>query len=147
MANRPFSRLVDQLRRHEGVRSHAYVCSAGYLTVGVGRNIDSNGGLGLSEQEIDFLLLNDISRCDNELAANFKWYADLDYIRKEALINICFNLGITRLKGFKKALSAMEKGSYRLAALEFLDSKWAEQVGRRAVELAAQIETGEYSIA
>lgn len=147
MGTRPYSHLIEQLKVHEGIRSHAYVCSAGYLTIGVGRNIDSDGGLGLSDKEIEFLLLNDIERCRQELDANFKWFDSLDYIRKEALINICFNLGITRLKGFKKALSAMEQGNYRLAAIEFLDSKWAKQVGRRAVELAAQIEMGEYYIA
>jgi len=147
VANRPYLKLINQLRIHEGVKNFAYVCPAGYLTIGVGRNIDPNNGIGLTDQEINFLLLNDIDRCSKELAANFEWYSDLDIVRKEALINICFNIGITRLLKFKKALSAMENRNYRLASLEFLDSKWAEQVGRRAVELAAQIEHGEYYIA
>ncbi len=54
--------LIEMLRRHEGVRSHAYKCSEDMITVGVGRNIDENGGLGLSEDEIDYLLENDITR-------------------------------------------------------------------------------------
>jgi GH24 family phage-related lysozyme (muramidase) len=53
-------KIVEVLRRHEGVRSHAYKCSAGYITIGVGRNIDQDGGLGLSDDEVDYLLSNDI---------------------------------------------------------------------------------------
>ena len=54
------SKLVKQLRRHEGVRTHAYMCSENKITVGVGRNLDENGGIGLSSDEIDYLLENDI---------------------------------------------------------------------------------------
>ncbi len=45
--------LIEMLRRHEGVRSHAYKCSEDMITVGFGRNLDENGGLGLSEDEVD----------------------------------------------------------------------------------------------
>ena len=55
------SKLSDQLRIHEGVRKHVYLCSAGYETIGVGRNI-ADSGLGLSDDEIDYLLENDIAR-------------------------------------------------------------------------------------
>ena len=54
-------RLIKMLKRHEGVKSHAYKCSAGKVTVGVGRNIDENGGIGLTDSEIDMLLANDRS--------------------------------------------------------------------------------------
>ena len=40
------SKLIEQLKVHEGVRSKVYLCSAGYETIGVGRNI-SESGLGL----------------------------------------------------------------------------------------------------
>ena len=49
------SDLIEQLRRHEGVRSTVYKCTAGFETIGVGRNI-SESGLGLSDDEIDYLL-------------------------------------------------------------------------------------------
>jgi len=139
-------RLINQLKRHEGVKPYAYLCSEGYTTIGVGRNIDSKGGIGLSTEEIELLLYNDIRRCRNELRANFVWFSSLSFPRQEALINICFNLGITRLLGFKKALAAMEQGDFKTAANEFLDSKWAKQVGNRAIELAEQIKIGGYVI-
>ena len=135
--------LIEQIKRHEGVRSHVYECPEGYLTIGVGRNVDPNGGLGLSDDEIDYLLENDLRRCERELG-RFSWFDDLDMVRQDALINMCFNLGFTRLLKFKNMLAAIAEGKYSLAAVEALDSKWAKQVGSRAKELAYQIETGTY---
>ena len=136
-------KLLDMLKRHEGVKSHVYRCSAGYETIGVGRNI-SKSGLGLSDEEVDMLLENDILRVIKELSAEYPWFNDLDDVRKDAMIDISYNLGATRLRGFKKALAAMEVADYTLAAKEFLDSKWSRDVKGRAHELASMIETGEY---
>jgi lysozyme len=138
------SKLIEMLKRHEGVETHAYTDTVGKITLGVGRNIDPNGGIGLSEGEIDFLLYNDIDRVEEELYDNFKWFRTLGDVRSEAMIDICFNLGLPRLKKFKKALAAMEAEDYKLASLEWLDSVWADQVGQRAIELSLMIETGEY---
>ena len=137
------SKLIEQLKRHEGVRTHAYQCTANMTTVGVGRNIDEDGGLGLSVDEIEFLLKNDIKRCKQELIT-LPWFPEIDSVRQDALINLCFNLGITRLLGFKNALNAMSVGDYEKAAEEFLDSRWAVQVGNRALDVAHMILTGEY---
>jgi lysozyme len=136
-------KLLEMLKRHEGVRSHVYLCSAGYETIGVGRNI-SKSGMGLSDDEVDYLLENDIARVIKELSSEYPWFNDLDDVRKDAMIDISFNLGATRLRGFKKALAAMEVANYTLAAKEFLDSKWSRDVKGRAHELASMIETGEY---
>ena len=136
--------LVDTLKRPEGVRSHAYKCSENMITVGVGRNLDENGGIGLSDDEIEYLLMNDIERCDAELRAAYDWYENLKKPRRDAMINMCFNLGLTRLRGFVKALEAMSREQYDVAADEFMDSRWAEQVGDRAVEVTELIRSGEY---
>jgi lysozyme len=132
------------LRLHEGVKKHGYLCTAGKMTVGVGRNIDKEGGLGLSEDEIDYLLANDIKRVDAELVKSFAWYSSLDDVRKDAMINLTFNVGITRLKGFVKALTAMEQKNYPEAAAQFLDSAWSKQVGKRSVDVTNLIKTGSY---
>ena len=137
------SKLVEQLKRHEGIRTHAYQCTANMPTVGVGRNIDEDGGLGLSIDEIEFLLENDIKRCKQELI-DLPWFPEIDSVRQDALINMCFNLGMTRLLGFKNALTAMSVGDYDLAADEFMDSRWAKQVGSRADEVCEMIRSGNY---
>jgi len=120
-----------------------YKCSAGYETIGVGRNI-SESGLGISDSEILSLLTNDIYRVIDELSSEYSWFDDLDSVRKDAMIDLSFNVGQTSLRKFKKALQAMSDKDYRLAADEFMDSKWSQQVGSRAVEITNMIRTGEY---
>lgn len=134
-------KLIDQLARHEGVRHKAYKCPAGKLTIGVGRNIED---LGLSDDEIYYLLKNDIRRCEEELGNAFRFFKDLDSVRKDAMINMAFNLGISRLRNFKLALKLMEAKDYPEASQEFLNSLWASQVGQRALEIAHMIKYGEY---
>lgn len=136
------SKLVAQLRRHEGVRTHFYRCTSGLATIGVGRCIEP-GSLGLSNDEIDYLLENDIKRCQAELLA-FSWFIDLDSVRQDAMVNLLFNLGMTRLLQFKNALAAMEANDFNTAAEEFMDSRWATQVGNRADEVCEMIRTGRY---
>jgi len=137
------TKLKEMLKRHEGVRQFVYQCTANKLTIGVGRNIDKDGGIGLSLDEINYLLDTDIVRCLRELSV-FSWFSDLDEVRQDAMVSMCFNLGLPRLKGFELALNAMSLGLYEEAASEFLDSKWASQVGNRANELAEMIKTGDY---
>ena len=137
------SELTEMLRKHEGVRDKVYLCSAGYETIGVGRNI-SEDGLGLSDDEINYLLINDIKRVREELTEEYYWFAGLDEARQDAMIDISFNLGQTRLRGFVKSLEAMAREDFDTAADEFMDSKWSEQVGERAVEVTEIIRTGEY---
>ena len=136
------SELTEMLRKHEGVRDKVYLCSAGYETIGVGRNI-SEDGLGLSDDEIDYLLSNDIKRVREELTEEYYWFAGLDEARQDAMIDISFNLGQTRLRGFVKSLEAMAREDFDTAADEFMDSKWSEQVGDRAVEVTEIIRSGE----
>ena len=137
------SGLLDMIKRHEGVRSKVYVCSGGYETIGVGRNI-SETGLGLDNKEIEYLLSNDILRIRKELEDEYPWFARLDTVRQDALIDMSFNLGQTVLRKFKNALHAMSKKQYKQAADEFMDSRWSKQVGNRAVEVTNMIKYGEY---
>ena len=136
--------IIEMLRKHEGVETHAYVDSVGKITLGVGRNIDKNGGIGLSTDEIDYLLVNDVERVEAELLAAFNWYKMLGDARKDAIMDMCFNMGLPRFKKFKKALAGMAKGDYKTAAIEFLDSRWANQVGQRAITVTDIIRSGEY---
>ena len=138
-----FNQLKIMLRKHEGVRSHVYKCSAGYQTIGVGRNI-SESGIGLTDGEIDQMLMNDIFRVIGELSDEYEWFNNLDDVRRDAMIDISFNLGQTVLRKFTNALKAMEQKDYHLAADEFMKSRWASQVGKRAEELTKMIRFGKY---
>jgi|TARA_R110002126_G_scaffold51585_2_gene140923 lysozyme len=139
-----FNELIEMLKVHEGVETYAYKCSENKTTIGVGRNVDKNGGLGLSDDEVDYLLQNDINRIILELDSEYSWYSDLDDVRQNAMIDISFNLGQTRLRAFKKALAAMSEGDWDEAADQFMDSRWSEQVGIRAKNLTEMIRSGAY---
>jgi lysozyme len=135
------TRLEKLLIKHEGYQNKAYEDTVGTVSIGVGRNLDD---VGLSDEEIMYLLNNDIMRCDKELINCFPWYSRLSRVRQEVMLMLCFNLGLTRLRKFVKALSCMESGEFSLAADHFLDSKWAKQVGNRAVELTEMLITNRY---
>lgn len=133
--------LREQLLRDEGCRLKPYRDSAGKLTIGIGRNLDDTG---LSLAEAESLLDADITRASAQVYARIPWAIRLDEVRRAALVNMAFNLGVEGLLGFTRALAAMEKGDWGRAAHEMLSSAWHDQVGMRAERLALQIETGEW---
>ena len=96
----------------------------------------------MSEDEIDYLLQNDIQLVLKDLVKNLPWFIKLDSERQEVLMNMCYNLGWPRLSLFKTTLSLIEQGLYKDASISMLTSLWAKQVGQRAVRLAKQMETG-----
>ena len=124
--------------KHEGTRKHPYICPAGKISIGVGRNIEDNG---LSEEEIDYLLNNDIDRVQQELK-QFPFTAKLNGAQKAAIINMLFNLGLPTFKKFNLMIAALNSGDFERAAVEMLNSTWAKQVGARATELANIIRYG-----
>lgn len=131
--------LMDQLQRHEGLRLHPYRCTANKLTIGVGRNLDD---VGITSAEADILLVNDLIRVIEELRQTFSVFDRLDNVRKSVLIDMCFNLGISRLQLFKKMFAAIDDQNWTLAATEMVDSRWCSQVGQRCEALKTMMETG-----
>lgn len=132
--------LIKELRRDEGVVSHAYQDSLGYWTIGVGRLIDKRKGGKLSDAEIDYLLTNDIKECVEDLDRALPWWRSLSDTRRRVLVNMRFNLGLNGLLGFKNTLKFIETGDYKRAAENMLKSLWAKQVKGRAVRLAYMME-------
>jgi len=127
--------LVTDLLRDEDMKLKPYLCPAGKLTVGVGRNLED---VGITEAEATLLLANDIKRTRAELDRALPWWRDLPYPWQRGLTNMAFNLGLTRLLDFKLMLAALKTGDGETAAREALDSTWArEQVGIRAKRIAA----------
>lgn len=132
-------RLKKALVRHEGLKLKPYTCTAGKLTIGVGRNIQD---VGISNEEAMMLLNNDIENIVKDLNRALPWWQNIYDCRKEVIANMVFNMGISTVLTFKNTLQAVKDGKYSEAAKMMLQSKWASQVGNRAKELAAQMETG-----
>lgn len=137
--NKP--RLVSTLSRHEGIRRFPYKDSEGIWTIGVGRNLEDRG---LSAEEIEFLLSNDIAIAHGECLNNVDGFRELNGPRQEVVVNMVFNLGWPRFRTFRLFRHFLYVQDYDRAAEEMLDSKWAEQVGRRARELAVVMRTGRW---
>jgi lysozyme len=131
--------MIRQLRLHEGERLKPYRCTAGKLTIGVGRNLEDRG---ITAQESAYLLGNDIDSHWHELVKAIPWVERLDEVRQRVLLDMAFNLGITGLLGFKNTLATIKAGDFEKAGTMMLDSKWARQVGRRADRLATMMATG-----
>jgi len=132
--------IEEMLVRHEGFIPYAYQDSLGYWTIGIGRLIDKRKGGRITRAEANMLLRNDIIRFEDSLAVALPWYKDLTYERQVVLINMCFNLGINGLLGFKNTLKLIQDGKYKEASRAMLQSKWAAQVGDRAIELSRMME-------
>ena len=133
-------RIKEQLIRHEGLRLKPYRCTAGKLSIGIGRNLDD---CGISQTEAYVLLENDIQNCEKQILDEIpEIYNGLDEVRKSVLLNMCFNLGIGRLLEFNNTLAFIAAGDWERAANGMLASKWAKQVGRRAIELSELMRKG-----
>jgi lysozyme len=132
-------KLIDELSLDEGLRLKPYLCTAGKLTIGIGRNLDD---IGITRAEAITLCHNDIDRCIAELDAALPWWRKMSEPRQRAIVNMCFNLGITRLRTFARTLRALEDRRYDDAAKFALESKWARQVGQRAHRIAELIRKG-----
>ena len=137
--------LKTQLIEFEGKVRHAYQDHLGFWTIGVGRLIDKSKGGGLSDDEIDLLLENDVRRKSAELFAALPWATSLGEPRQAVLIGMAFQMGTNGLLGFTNTLQAVREGRYADAADGMRQSKWASQTPARAARLARQMETGEWS--
>lgn len=131
--------MTRQLRLHEGERLKPYRCTAGKLTIGIGRNLEDRG---ITREEAAILLANDIAAEERELQRALPWVTKLDEVRQRVLLDMSFNMGLVGLLGFKNTLATIEAGNYQRAATMMLDSKWAKQVGQRAERLARMMATG-----
>lgn len=139
---RGFDNLRRQLMRHEGLRLKPYLCTAGKLTIGFGRNLETRG---ISTLEAAAMLEADIQQTASECVAIFAWFNLIDTVRQDVVMNMVFNLGMSRFLKFRKLINALSRQNYNEAADEMLDSEWAKQVPLRAQELAVQMRRGYYS--
>ena len=131
--------LRGDLTRDEGVRLRLYQDTVGKWTIGCGRNLSDNG---ISQQEALLLLEHDIENAERDARKACPKYETLSGTRQRALCNMSFNLGLTRLLRFRKMLTAIADADFETAATEALKSRWATQVGQRAVRIAALIRAG-----
>ena len=133
-------KLAAELKADEGFVPHGYKDSLGRLTIGYGRLIDGRLGGGISQQEATYLLRHDVQRCWGEYE-RLLGHLDISPQRKLALANMLFNLGLPKFCKFRRMRAAIESGDWEMAAQEALDSRWAQQTGKRAQRIAARLKS------
>lgn len=151
------NKLDSQLMLDEGLRLKAYKDQNGNLTIGVGRNLDSNP---LTDEEVAqvghdartqpithedalYLLHNDEDEVFKELTDYLPWWHDLDDVRARVLVDLCFNMGVHKLLKFNTFLALMHQGNYTTAADDLEGTAWYGQVGIRGSRLVGMVSTGE----
>lgn len=122
--------IAQYVQAHEGLSLKPYYCTANKLSIGIGRNLDDRG---ISKEEALILFSNDL----RDAVIDLKRVFGNDFIGfpdgvQLALIDMMFQLGLTRFSGFKKMIEFLKAGNFKEAARELMDSKYARQVPNRA---------------
>ena len=132
-------RIKSLIKKHEGFRAYVYYCSQGYPTGGYGHAFLDRSPI--SHAVAHLLFEEDFARAASDYD---KLQLSLDPVRRAVLYDMLFNLGLSRLRRFKKMLKALRSGDYEKAAAEILDSEYARQVGGRAKTLDKMMKTGQW---
>nr|WP_321399348.1 glycoside hydrolase family protein [uncultured Desulfobacter sp.] len=132
-----FVAVRKMLIEDEGLRLKPYKCTAGKLTIGVGRNIEDKG---ISEKEAVFLLGNDISECVDDLISLFNDFLQLPESIQHVLINMRFQLGPRGFRGFRMMINAVKAEDWPEMVRQMKDSSWYVQTPNRANRLIRLVE-------
>lgn len=145
---------VRLCKEAEGFSPKVYKCPAGYKTIGYGRNLETNplnseelklcyvlnGLLVISEEIADKWLREDIAKILDRIASK-SWFKG-NAPQKAVLIDLVYNMGLSKLLTFKKFIKAMEDENFIEAVKELKDSRWYRQVGLRSVRNCEILRTG-----
>ena len=129
----------DLLKAHEGLELKPYRCTSGKLTIGYGRNLEDKG---ITKEEATYMLIQDVTETYDLLCARYGWFSELNRTRQAVCIDMAYNLGMGGFHSFKQTRRHIANHDFDLAANEMLKSKWAEQVGDRAIELSKLMKEG-----
>ena len=136
----------EQIKRHEGEVLEIYEDSLGYKTLGIGHLCKAEDpeytwevGTPVTQEVVDLYYKDDFVTHLAEAIHIFgseEGFYNLPEDIQHVLVNMCFNLGGTRLSKFKNMIKALQNRDYKLANIEMLDSRWAKQTPNRAKELS-----------
>ena len=145
----------NMIALNEGVKPKVYKDSKGHRTIGVGFNLEDAGnrkilkkegidineifkGKELNDNEIKTQYNYSLTQAFNDAQKFDKGFAKRPEKVKKAIVDMSFNLGLTRLNKFKKKREGLEVDDYSKAADEMVDSEWYKDVksrGPRTVNL------------
>ena len=145
--------IYNQLVLHEGKKPSVYTDTKGKRTIGIGFNLDEpsnrkkaeslglnvqdmlSGKKTLSDKEIKLLYNESIKQAANDANSYLPQAGKQPPVVQKILIDMAFNLGLTKLNKFENLKEALLEGDYNKAANEMIDSEWYHQVGNRSKRL------------
>ena len=141
---------IDQLRkeleRDEGVKYEVYLDHLGYPTFGIGHLITDNDpeceasvGTKVDSDRVQEAFEADVETVVSDCE---RLYVQFEHLPEEVqliIANMMFNMGYTRLSKFKGMKRGVDARDWETAADEMVDSKWYEQVTRRADRLVVRM--------
>jgi lysozyme len=134
---------IEKLKKiitdHEEYRRFPYMCTGNKLTIAIGRNIQD---VGISEDEAQYILQNDIDAVIIDLIKIFPGYSSFTENRQHCLADMRFQLGPGGFRGFKKMIAAILIDDWIEASMECINSKYATDTPSRAVWVAEQLRHG-----
>ena len=141
------NKLKEEIIRDEGVVYEIYNDHLGLATFGIGHLVKDGDpekgqpvGTPVSKERVDEVWEHDFTEHVEECG---KLYPDLEHYPDEVqrvLVNMTFNMGMTRLSKFKNFKSAIERNDWKQAAVEGRDSRCYNQVTNRAERLMTMLE-------
>ena len=141
-------RLREQLIIDEGVKYEVYNDHLGYPTFGIGHLITETDeeygksvGTLVSKERVNEVFDRDVAIYISEAKKVFPNLEQLPEEAQQVIVNMTFNMGAPRLAKFKKFIAGVNAGDWNTAAIEMMDSRWAKQVGNRAVRLRDRIKS------
>lgn len=140
-------REKEELRLDEGFRLKAYKDSRGFFTIGVGHYLgDKPQPAEITVEKAEEWFAEDFEEAVTDTKRVVPFFDALDGARKGALVNMCFNMGASKLSEFHGTLQALDEGDWMQAALRVMNSRYARQVKGRANRIAYRFRTGEYAL-
>lgn len=121
------NKIKEAIKTEEGLRSAVYKDTTGVLTVGYGHALHLGSTIPREAAEIIF-------DADYEIAVEGYNRLDLqlDSVRRSAVVDMVFNMGVSGVRSFEHMLFALRHGDWIRAANELMDSEYARQVPARA---------------
>ena len=139
----------EEIKRHEGEVLEIYMDSLGYKTLGVGHlcqpyDLEYNWEVGtpVSQDVVNKYYAIDFDKHYAEAIHVFgsqEAFYNLPEPIQHVLVNMCFNLGGTRLSKFRNMLKACREHNWDEMAVQMEDSRWFGQVGLRSIELKEMV--------
>tara|TARA_R100000995_G_scaffold84631_1_gene63995 strand:- start:49 stop:492 length:444 start_codon:yes stop_codon:yes gene_type:complete len=140
------NKLRRQLEIDEGVKYEVYLDHLNKKTFGIGHLVldkdpESKMEVGdpVSERRVEEAFDKDIQSVIDDCQRLYSNFNAMPEECKQITANMMFNMGLPKMKAFKKMNAAIEDEDYLKASEEMVDSKWYRTVPNRADRLVQRM--------